>query len=119
MAAQAQQKHVLGMDRLPNNQRHINHIPNLDTAFFGHGSTKQLSALYKDIVKIDYLPDQIGYEITEYFSDAWGYGVSWECMDIIYVLYIGSFLLTVLCVIFDELLPSPKNKYRPLFLGGQ
>ena len=66
-----------------------------------HNTINQLHALYKDIKMLEYSPDQAGFNITSYLSGIGG-DEFWATPMFIPSIYIVAYILTILCVIFDE-----------------
>ncbi len=66
-----------------------------------NNTVNQLHALYNDIKKLEYTPDQAGYEITTYLTGI-GENEFWATPLLMPSIYIGAYILTIICILFDE-----------------
>ncbi len=78
-----------------------------------NNSVKQLHALYLDITKIKYAPDEAGHEIVSYFSSIITGDVIWASPLLIPGIYLGAYILTISCIIFDEKFTFTEQKAKP------
>ncbi len=62
----------------------------------------QLHALYKDLENLSYAIDSAGYNIIEYFTSIEKNNHIWASVYFIPTVYLCFYVLTVLCIIYDE-----------------
>lgn len=71
-----------------------------------HNIINQLHALYKDVAMLEFAPNQAGYQTISYFSHFLNGDDFWANPWFILGIYVSAFILTTICVIFDEKLTT-------------